>query len=78
MYYIYVLVSVERKYRYIGITDNIERRVSQHNNGYNRTTKPYAPFLLVLSEQYQNRETAREREKWLKSGVGREWLNKLI
>ena len=59
------------------MTDNLERRLSQHNKGYNKTTKFYAPFRLVLTEEYPNRKEARTREKYLKSGIGREYLNQL-
>ncbi|NWF87891.1 MAG: hypothetical protein HXY50_00350, partial [Ignavibacteriaceae bacterium] len=40
----------------------------------NRTTKPYAPFELVHSEIFPTRTEARDREKYLKSGVGKEFL----
>ena len=59
------------------MTSNPERRVNDHNNGYNKTTKPYKPFAVILLEEYPNRETARQREKYLKSGVGRAYLKSL-
>ena len=59
------------------MTDNIERRLSQYNNGYSRTTKSYAPFILILSEAFADRRTARIREKQLKSGFGREYVKLL-
>jgi putative endonuclease len=74
MYYVYAISSISRNYIYIGISNNPERRLSQHNLGYNRTTKPYRPFKLILLEQYPSRVEARSREKCLKSGVGREFL----
>ncbi len=49
----------------------------QHNNGYNRTTKPYAPFEILITEEYPDRVTARKREKYFKSGVGREYIKSL-
>jgi len=74
MYYVYAISSISRNYIYIGISNNPERRISQHNLGYNRTTKPYKPFEIILLEQYSTRDEARSREKHLKSGVGREFL----
>jgi len=78
MYYVYVISSINRNYTYIGITDNLQRRINQHNKGYNRTTKPYKPFSLVFTENYPSRILAREREKYLKSGVGREYIKRII
>ncbi len=49
----------------------------QHNKGYNKTTKPYKPFNIILIEQFVDRVMARQREKYLKSGIGREYLKKI-
>ena len=76
-FYVYVLRSVTRNYTYVGLTDNIERRTDQHNKGYNKTTKPYLPFELIMVEEYSTRIEARKREKYLKSGVGREFLKSI-
>ena len=77
MIYVYVLSSVARNYIYVGMSSDIERRISDHNNGYNKTTKPYRPFRVILVEEYETRDLARKREKYLKSGVGREYLKTL-
>ncbi len=76
-YIVYAISSVHRNYVYIGMTNNLNRRLSEHNKGYNKTTRPYAPFVLLYSEPVPNRIEARKREKYLKSGVGREFLKKL-
>ena len=77
MYFTYVLSSINRDYIYVGISDNPERRIKQHNLGYNKTTKPYKPFKVLLVEEYENRQQARKREKYLKSGCGKEYLRKI-
>ena len=77
MYYVYAIKSLKKKYVYIGISDDPNRRISQHNKGYNRTTKPYTPFGVIVIEKFDSREAARKREKFLKSGIGREYLKKL-
>lgn len=56
MYYVYVIISKARKYTYTGISDNVERRVFQHNSGRNMTTRPYAPFEIVFIEEYPDRD----------------------
>lgn len=78
MYNVYVLQSISRNYLYVGITDNLERRVAQHQNGKERTTSPYKPFLLILHEEHSTRIAARQREKYLKSGSGKEWIKRKI
>ena len=73
-YYVYAIRSEKKKYIYVGISDNTERRVQQHNKGKERTTKPYAPFKTILIEQYNSRPEARKREKYLKTGIGKDFL----
>ena len=77
MYYIYVMNSKDRNYIYVGISDNPKRRIQQHNLGYNKTTNPYRPFNVLLIEKHKNRKEARKREKYLKSGCGKEFLKNL-
>ena len=60
------------------MTNDLERRVKQHNNGINKTTKPYRPFEILLVDAYSNRSDARNREKFLKSGIGKENLKSLL
>jgi len=74
MYYVYVLKSRSREYLYVGLTDNIERRFNQHQRGHEKTTKPYRPYILLHTESFLTRQEARNREKYLKSGIGKEWL----
>jgi len=77
MFYVYAIKSNIRNYIYVGLTNNIERRITEHNKGENKTTKPYKPFKLIYSEECETREKAREREKYLKSGIGKEFLKSL-
>ena len=77
MYFVYAIKSTIRNYIYIGITNDLSRRINQHNKGYNKTTKPYRPFKLIYKEKLSDRKEARIREKFLKSGIGREFLKKL-
>jgi putative endonuclease len=78
MYYVYVIRSLSRNYIYVGMTNNLKRRIGQHNKGENKTTKPYAPFDLILTEEYITREEARKKEKYYKSGIGKEYLKTLL
>ncbi|OGY45051.1 MAG: endonuclease [Candidatus Buchananbacteria bacterium RIFCSPHIGHO2_02_FULL_38_8] len=77
MYYVYVIKSQIVPYIYVGISDNLSRRIRQHNKGYNKTTRPYKPFTVLLVEEYSSRIEAHQREKYLKSGCGKELLKKI-
>ena len=74
MYTVYILqLSGIRKKIYIGFTSNLERRLSEHNKGSVRSTRNNFVTLLH-SETFESKKEAEKREKWLKSGVGREWI----
>ena len=78
MYYVYAIKSVSKNYIYVGLTNNPERRIKQHNSGKERTTRPYFPFMTLIIESYPTRIEARKREKYLKSGIGKEFLKSLL
>ena len=79
MYWVYVLISECTGKRYVGQTGDLARRLAEHNtpqhNPRKHTSRNQGPWRLVLSEEYLTRAEAMRREKWLKSGAGREWLN---
>jgi len=69
---------MKRKYIYVGMTFNFKERFERHNTGRERATRSYRPFKLVYKENHKDRPTARIREKYLKSGIGKEFLKSLI
>ena len=77
MYYVYAIKSLSKNYIYVGLTANTERRIAEHNDKKEKTTRSYAPFRTILREEYDTRIKARERERYLKSGVGKEYLKSL-
>lgn len=74
MFYVYVIRSLFKNYLYVGLTNNLNRRIAQYQFGKEKTTSPYKPFMIVLTEEFLTRELARKREKYLKSGAGKEWI----
>ncbi len=76
-YFVYAISSLYRNYIYVGLTSNITNRFHRHNSGYEKTTKPYAPFELIYTERCKDRKEAREREKYWKSGIGKEKLKQM-
>ncbi|MFA6603389.1 MAG: GIY-YIG nuclease family protein [Patescibacteria group bacterium] len=77
-YKVYVLRSLVDRTLYIGLTSDLARRLKEHNSGYVRWTKNHRPYVMVYSEETPDRPTARKREKWLKSGCGREFVKAFI
>lgn len=76
MFFVYVIHSQVKEYKYTGLTNNLVRRISEHNLGYNKSTCPFKPFKLIYYEICKSRKEARIREKYLKSGSGREFIKK--
>jgi len=65
-YFVYVLKSSTDGKFYIGCSDDVERRIKEHNSGYTRSTKGRGPFVLLGQKGYDSRKEALEAEKWLK------------
>jgi putative endonuclease len=78
MYKVYVIQSEVDGRLYKGITDSLDRRLKEHNKGKTKSTKGFIPWKLVYFEEMPNRKEAREREKYFKSGSGREFLKKIL
>jgi len=76
-YYFYILKGSNKKF-YKGITNNISKRIHQHELGQNVTTNSMNGFELVHVEVCKNRIEARKIEKYFKSGFGREIIDKLF
>ena len=77
-YYVYAIKSLVRSYIYVGLTNSIERRFDQHNKGQNRSTKAYKPFKLIYTESFKTRIEARNKEVYLKSRIGKEFLKSIL
>jgi putative endonuclease len=74
MFIVYVLCSLSTGKLYIGQTSDLKRRLQEHQAGNARYTRGRGPWRLVYKEAYQTRSEAMKREKYLKSGKGREDL----
>ena len=58
------------------MTNDLERLIKEHNNGKTKSTRFYRPWKLLFIESFPTRLEAREREKYLKSGIGRDYIKK--
>ena len=77
-YYVYVLMSEQTWFRYVGQSNDPEKRLCEHNSGKVRSTKPYRPLKIVYIEEAATRMEALRREKYYKTAFGRKKLAKLL
>ncbi len=78
MWYVYCLENKDKNYLYVGSTKDLKRRVTEHNHGLSKSTKPHLPlhltaYIAVISEKH-----ARNLEKYFKTGSGKTVLKKRI
>ncbi len=79
MYSVYILQSLKNSRRYVGYTRKAPNvRLSEHNRGCNKWSKNNSPFVLIYVEEFSALSEATTREKFLKSGKGREFILNII
>ena len=76
MFFVYVLRSTVNGHFYVGMTENVESRITRHNRGDNKSTKAHRPWDMFFMESHSTRNEARKREVYLKSGTGKEFIKK--
>ena len=74
MHYVYVLISRKDGQFYTGSTNALKRRLQEHNAGRVNSTKNRIPLDLIYYEACVNESDAWRREKYLKSGMGKRYL----
>ncbi len=79
MHYVYLIESVSHPgQRYVGVTDDLKKRLGQHNAGKSNHTSKYAPWHLITYIAFSNRLQAERFEHYLKSGSGHAFANKRL
>jgi putative endonuclease len=75
---VYILYSLSNSTKtYVGYTSNLIQRMKEHNhteNYPNAFTKKFRPWMVVYLEFFDNKSDALKREKWFKTGVGRDFI----
>lgn len=77
-YYVYVLRSEKDQGFYIGVTSDLKKRFGNHTRGEVISTRGRRPFVLIRYEYFINKKDALARERYLKSGYGREQLEAIL
>jgi putative endonuclease len=73
-YYVYVLKSEKDGLLYTGYTDNLKKRIEDHNKGKVSSTKYRLPLKLIYSEACLNQQDATRREGYLKTTYGKRYI----
>ncbi|MFC4262258.1 GIY-YIG nuclease family protein [Ferruginibacter yonginensis] len=74
---VYILYSVAYNKHYTGFTSNLQERMKSHNELGHDWTKKYRPWQLIYERNFEDKAEAMQHEKWLKSGVGRDFIKTL-
>ena len=75
MFCYYVLQSQKNGRRYVGSCKDLNDRIRRHNAGQSKATKHGVPWVLLHSESFLSRSEAAQRERYYKTGRGRDELN---
>ncbi len=78
MYYLYILQSLADGNFYTGITNDLKRRLKEHSSGKNISTKGRRPFKLIYCEIYLLKKDAENRERYLKTSMGKRVIKKQL
>lgn len=78
MYYVYILKSKNFNKGYTGFTENIEKRLKEHNSGKNFYSKRYRPWIIVHQEKFGNKIDAINKERFYKSRTGKRRLKEIF
>ncbi len=75
---LYILFSSSHLRTYVGQTENIQKRIGEHNGGKVKSTKAYVPWEMIWSEEFMSRDDALKREKYYKSSAGRQKIKNIL
>jgi putative endonuclease len=79
LHFVYIIVSVScPKHYYVGLTNNVRRRLSHHNQGIVESTAAFRPWRLRTAICFARRDRASEFERYLKTGSGIAFLRKRL
>jgi putative endonuclease len=74
MIVVYAIWSEELRRIYVGMTRDIEKRLKEHKSGVTRSTRLFRPWKIIFTENCINWESGRLKEKYYKTGIGKEFL----
>lgn len=78
MFYVYTIESLKSGNLYIGYTHDLAKRIKEHNQGLNFSTKSYRPWRCIYYEACLDEKDARRRERYLKTTQGNRLLKRRL
>jgi putative endonuclease len=78
IYYVYILLNEAKTRTYTGVTDNVNKRLTEHNAGRVKSSQPYRPYKVIHVESFETLSEARQKEKYYKSTTGRRRLREMF
>jgi putative endonuclease len=78
MFILYILYSEKLDRYYVGYTNDLERRISEHNRIKGKYTDVGIPWMIVYTEAYQDKKSAMNRERFIKSRKSKQFIIDLI
>ncbi|HVZ58436.1 MAG TPA: GIY-YIG nuclease family protein [Patescibacteria group bacterium] len=76
MFSTYILISREKQKTYTGHTDNLKRRLIEHNSGRSTFSKRHVPWIVLYEELFETKKESIKKERYFKSAAGRRWIKK--
>ena len=78
-HFVYMLqCDANPRRHYIGYTIDVDRRIIEHNSGDTNSTRPFRPWHVIYTEEFENRSDAMKREWYLKHSAGAKEKKEII
>ncbi|MGE0642859.1 MAG: GIY-YIG nuclease family protein [Nitrospira sp.] len=78
IYYLYILLNEAGTRTYTGVSDDIEKRLKEHNEGKVTSSRPYRPYKVIYTQAFTTLRETRQEERYYKSATGRRRLKEII
>ena len=78
MYFIYILLNELKTRTYIGVAEDVEKRLKEHNAGRVKSSKPYRSYKIIHTESFNTLSEARQKEKYFKTSTGRRKIREMF
>ena len=78
MQYVYILLNEAKTKTYTGVAEDVNKRLALHNAGRVKASRPYRPYNIIHTEEFETLKDARQKEKFYKSTTGRRRIKKMF
>ncbi|MDH5669759.1 MAG: GIY-YIG nuclease family protein [Nitrospira sp.] len=78
MYHLYILLNKAGTRTYTGVSDDVDRRLKEHNDGNVPSSRPYRPYRVIYTQTFTTLREARQKERYYKSTTGRRRIKEIL